>query len=95
MRGALQQPGWKRTPVTCRAITWCLLLMLAFPAMLRAQKATPWRVYRASDGLRESLATSITVSPRGKVWVTHGEVDEISCLDGYRVSRLPASVNSR
>jgi signal transduction histidine kinase/ligand-binding sensor domain-containing protein len=46
-------------------------------------------VYRAADGLAESLCTAITASPRGMVWITHGEVGALSGLDGYTVQRVP------
>jgi signal transduction histidine kinase/ligand-binding sensor domain-containing protein len=68
---------------------WLLGLVAAGSAAL-AQRASPWRVYRAADGLRESLTTAVTVSPRGNVWVKHGEVGVISMLDGYTVRQVPA-----
>jgi len=38
---------------------------------------------RQADGLAESLTTAITISPRGDVWVKHGEVEAVSWLDGW------------
>jgi signal transduction histidine kinase len=58
--------------------------------LVQAQKASNWRVYKAADGLRESLTTAVTASPRGNLWVKHGEIDAISVLDGYTVRHLPA-----
>lgn len=58
--------------------------------LIRAQKISEWRVYRAADGLTESLTTAVTISPRGNVWVKHGEVDAVSYLDGYNVHHIPA-----
>lgn len=49
-----------------------------------------WRMYRAADGLAESLSTAITASPRGLVWVHHGDVGALSGLDGYAVQRVPS-----
>ncbi len=72
---------------------WWVLAALALGLsgrVARAQPATPWRVYRAADGLRASLTTAVTVSPRGHVWVRHGELDDLSRLDGYTVRQIPA-----
>ncbi len=54
-----------------------------------AQSASEWRVYRQADGLTESLTTAVTVSPRGDVWVKHGEVDAVSWLNGYTIQHIP------
>ncbi|HNQ90728.1 MAG TPA: ATP-binding protein [Verrucomicrobiota bacterium] len=56
----------------------------------RVEGGSPWRLYRAADGLAESLTTALTVGPRGSVWAKHGELDTISVLDGYGVARVPA-----
>ncbi|MCP5523139.1 MAG: DUF2793 domain-containing protein [Verrucomicrobiales bacterium] len=64
--------------------------LLWWAATPTAQGAGTWRVWRAGDGLAESMTRSVTVSPRGNVWVRHGEVDAISLLDGYEVRRLPS-----
>jgi signal transduction histidine kinase/ligand-binding sensor domain-containing protein len=54
------------------------------------QRASEWHVFRAADGLTESLTTALAISPRGNVLVRHGEVDAVSLLDGYVGRRLPA-----
>lgn len=48
------------------------------------------RVYRTSDGLRDTQVTSVTLSPRGNVWARHGELGVISVLDGYEIRQLPS-----
>ncbi len=53
-----------------------------------------WRVFRAADGLAESLSMAITASPRGQVWIKHGEVNAVSGLDGYEVRRVPTPVET-
>ena len=40
--------------------------------------------------MRDAACTAVTVSPRGNVWLKHGELDEISWLDGYSVNKLPS-----
>jgi signal transduction histidine kinase len=60
------------------------------PPVTRTPVESPWRIYRAADGLTESLTTAITVSPRGNLWVKHGEVDAVSQLDGYVVRHIPS-----
>ncbi|MBM3879600.1 MAG: hypothetical protein FJ387_07740 [Verrucomicrobia bacterium] len=71
-----------------RATGWWAAL--AGVVMAQGQPTSNWRVYRAMDGLRESLTTAITVSPRGNVWLKHGEVEAVSLLDGYSVRHIPA-----
>jgi len=76
-----------------RAIGLCFLIavgVLEEGWLIRAQRVSEWRVYRAADGLTESLTTAVTISPRGNVWVKHGEVDAVSYLDGYNVHHIPA-----
>ena len=70
-------------------VLWCVALGWLNRAP-EAQPASEWRVYRAADGLTESLTTAVTISPRGNVWVKHGEVDAVSYLDGYGVLHIPA-----
>jgi signal transduction histidine kinase len=64
--------------------------LLVRPATVPAQSAPNWRVFRAADGLRESLCTAVTISPRGNVWVKHDDDETISWLDGYSVGTRPA-----
>jgi signal transduction histidine kinase len=52
---------------------------------LRAQEGSQWRIYRADDGLAESFALSVTVSPRGSVWLRHPAARAISAFDGYQI----------
>jgi signal transduction histidine kinase len=75
-----------------RAERWLWLAVLWFlvPAGISAERPSNWRIFRAGDGLRDSHATAVTLSPRGNVWVKHGDVDEISVLDGYGVSTFPS-----
>ncbi len=83
LRGSLGRPGIVRIAGG---------LAVGF-LLARAPGAEPptahWRVYRAADGLAESLCTAVTASPRGMVWITHGEVGALSGLDGYTVQRVP------
>jgi signal transduction histidine kinase len=51
--------------------------------------ADPWRLFRAADGLSESLSMAVTVSPRGHLCVKHGEGSALSLMDGYVVRNLP------
>lgn len=76
-----------------RAPARARLLLASFAVCLlvtAAHAQGQWRMFRAADGLSESLSTALTVSPRGTVWVKHGEVNAISGLDGYVVQRIPA-----
>ncbi|MBD3268034.1 hypothetical protein GF373_15315, partial [bacterium] len=73
-----------------------LFLLVALLAVGRglAQEMTEWRFFTSLDGLRESWISSITVSPDGKIWINHGDVDEMSMYDGYRFHRFPSPSSS-
>lgn len=55
---------------------------------LRSDKLTNWRFFEASEGLGDTWTSFITVGPRGKVWVSHGSVNKLSCLDGWPVADI-------
>ncbi len=80
----------KPTRSVCRWLLPLLGAALVLTHSGRAQTAPNWRVYRAADGLRESLCTAVTISPRGNVWIKHGDVDAVSWVDGYAVGTVPA-----
>jgi len=79
-----------------RSVALALVAMIVAPWLSNArgsEREANWRIYRAADGLRESLTTAITISPHAdheNVWVKHGEVDSISVLDGYTIHQVPA-----
>jgi signal transduction histidine kinase len=52
------------------------------------QPASNWRVYKVADGMSEPACSSITIGPRGKVWVTHTNANSMSGLDGYTVQNM-------
>lgn len=66
-----------------------VFLCLAAPTSSPAQSSSAWRVFKASDGLAETPTTSVSVSPKGNVWVSHSEADEVDWLDGNSVHHLP------
>jgi signal transduction histidine kinase/ligand-binding sensor domain-containing protein len=49
-----------------------------------------WRMFKAADGLPETYCGAVTVSPRGNVWVKHGDAGQISVYDGYKIQTLPS-----
>jgi signal transduction histidine kinase len=57
-------------------------------AEIKADRVANWRMFQAGDGMRESYSSAVTVSPRGNVWVKHGQAGEISVLDGYDIHNL-------
>lgn len=72
---------------------WFLLVLLELflPFSSKtAERTFIRRVYRASDGLRDTQVTSVSISPRGNVWVRHGELGVLSYLDGYTIRHIPA-----
>ena len=66
--------------------------LLGFLCSLTAwsQSASPWRVFRSDDGLSETAVTSVPVSSRGNVWMTHATATEASVFDGYAIRHIPA-----
>jgi len=66
-----------------------LIAFLVVAGTVRGQQPAPnWRVYKAADGMPEPACTSVTVGPRGKVWVTHSNASFVSGLDGYTLQNI-------
>lgn len=65
-----------------------LALLLLTSATVFAQRVSNWRIYRASDGLQDSICVRISVSARGGVWVHHPDRSRVSWLDGYEVRKV-------
>ncbi len=65
-----------------------LLLQALLPPICRAYTGSDmsnvnWRFFQASDGMPESWTRFVTVSPTGRLWLTHGGVAEVSWMDGW------------
>lgn len=75
-----------------RAIPWLGLAWVTIILAVRvgAEEQANWRLFRTSDGLRDSAVSAVTVSPRGNVWAKHSDVNEISVLDGYEFHAIPS-----
>ncbi len=58
--------------------------------MIWGQRAPNFRVFKAADGLYDSMATAITVSSNGNVWIRHGSAPQMTRFDGYGFMRIPA-----
>jgi len=59
-------------------------------SVARAQpEASGWRRFKIADGLPEAACTSVTISPRGQVLVTHLNTSAITRLTGYGVEAIP------
>ncbi|HON07623.1 MAG TPA: two-component regulator propeller domain-containing protein, partial [Verrucomicrobiota bacterium] len=70
--------------------TLLIVIFLTTSSLFSAERNYIRRVFRASDGLRETQVTSVSVSPRGTVWARHGELGVLSYLDGYNIRHIPA-----
>ena len=55
-----------------------------------SDEGSRWRVYRSADGLGDSSAVTVTISPRGNIWAKHGD-GSISWLDGYQARDIAVS----
>src|SRR4029078_2388103 len=69
-----------------------LLAAVAFgrPASAQAPDNASWRFLTSADGLVESWTFDATRGPSGRLFISHGEVGQISVFDGYRIDSLPA-----
>lgn len=63
--------------------------LLALALTGQAQNASNWRVYKASDGLPETITTSVTIGAHGNVWAKHLDA-AVSCMDGYAIKTIPS-----
>ncbi len=82
-------------PPRRRSIASTLLVSLAAVALagpVGAQSGgrTNWRFLTSNDGLAESWTFDATRGPSGRLFISHGEVGQISVFDGYRMEQLPA-----
>ena len=72
-----------------------ILVLLAAVALVRpAAGQEPdhanWRFLTSADGLAESWTFDATRGPSGRLFISHGEVGQISVFDGYRMTHLPS-----
>ncbi len=70
---------------------------LATVATGLAQNTPNWRVYKAADGLPESIISSVNSGPHGQVWIRYLNSELISSLDGYDIKTMtaPGLANNR
>lgn len=67
-----------------------LAVGIALMARLHAAEDLPnWRLFTSRDGLAESYIAAVTISPRGVVWLRHGDGAAATRLDGYEVRTIP------
>ena len=76
--------------VFCTWFILCYTYAVLTPSMCLAGNAYHWRTYKAEDGLCESSSLTITLNSKGNVWIKHPEHSQVSCLDGYQISRYPS-----
>jgi signal transduction histidine kinase len=82
--------GWGNQVVSACGDLLVLVALIFFIFPVLAQGAPNWRVFKAADGLHESLVTAVSVGPKGTIWIRHGNADVITRFDGYEFSYLPA-----
>jgi PAS domain S-box-containing protein len=63
-------------------------VLIAWP--LLSQGDAQWRYFTSQDGLAESWVGSVSVGPSGRIWITHGEIGQMSVSDGFTVQRIPS-----
>ncbi len=85
---------WRHGPLSCLNGFLCIALLFGFATKAGAQSRADWRFFTSSDGLKESWTTSITIGASGRLWINHGDVDEITVYDGYSFQRFPSPGSS-
>ncbi len=74
-----------------------LFLGVVFVALVETswgQKASSWRVYKATEGLPDSASIAVTISPQGKVLARYLNPASVGELDGYGVQTIPLAEES-
>lgn len=74
--------------------SWVLLLTAAgwvgtLPVRGRDVDGGIWGIFGPAEGLSTGPALILSVSPRGSIWIHHGNVGGISAFDGYSVRHFP------
>jgi signal transduction histidine kinase/CheY-like chemotaxis protein len=62
-------------------------LLAAFSAA--SQNSPTWHSYTSINGLQESYSRAISIGPSGKVWINHGNVGQMTVLDGHSSRLMP------
>lgn len=65
------------------------LLWLCLTGIVSGQAPSNWRGFNSANGLTESAVNSVTIGPRGTVWLKHDDVAMFTRFDGYQFSTLP------
>ncbi|MGJ5817198.1 ATP-binding protein [Paludibaculum fermentans] len=90
MRTSLRR-FWLRIAVQGGYRGWLLLLLIAgIAGSGSAQPRETWRYFTSSDGLAESFAGAISAGVSGQIRITHGQIPQMSLLDGFTVSHIPS-----
>ncbi|MCS1410843.1 MAG: Sensor kinase CckA [Verrucomicrobia subdivision 3 bacterium] len=79
----------------------CQLLILGALCFLGAnvvgQNAFNWRSFTTANGLTNSAINSVTIGPKGTVWLKHDDLSAVTRFDGYQFDtyHYPSSTPSR
>ncbi len=66
-----------------------LILSLSYCMNGIAQEPKHWRYWRTEDGLWDAVTAQAEVGKDGKIWITHGSIDNMSILNGYSIKYIP------
>src|SRR5215468_2186051 len=67
-----------------------LLGLLIVTQETPSQPAEVWRYFTSADGLVESYVGAVSAGAGGRLWITHGQVADMSAFDGFSVWRQPS-----
>ncbi|MDB4798382.1 ATP-binding protein [Verrucomicrobia bacterium] len=79
------------TTIWSRAIAWSvvLLILVGAPLLARSQGAFNWRNFSTANGLTNSAISSVTIGPRGTLWLKDDEFSTFTRFDGYQFDSYP------
>ncbi len=64
------------------------IVLLAVPQLCFSQDSPNWRYWKTGDGLAESYSRFVSINSNECLWVNHGTINHMSCLDGYQVRNM-------
>ncbi len=72
---------------------WLLILFISISSIFCSingwtQANQHWRYWTSLDGLRERWTSRITIGPSGHIWINHGDVNQMSILDGFHTKKI-------
>ena len=71
-----------------------LSILFEFTTLSFSQSPPHWRYWRTEDGLWEAVTEQAKMGKGGKLWITHGAVENMSIFDGYAFEYIPSPAHT-